>query len=127
MSRIIATLMFVIVIAAGMPSMAADRPRQSGTVASIDPAAHTITLEEIGPWHGPTTPPTRRTIPFSPSTRIELVKRSAQPTAGGWPGEYVESPLSPAEVRPGDFATVELAHENGRLVATTIDVVRPTS
>ena len=124
MSRVMAMLVLAILVAVGMPALAAHSSKESGTVASIDPVARTITLDEMGPWHGPTTATTRHSIVFTPSTRIELVTRSKQPAAGGWPGGYVDSSLSAADVRPGDFVTVEVAHEHGGPVATSIDVVR---
>ena len=126
MSRIMAMLVLAILVAVGMPALAAHSSKESGTVISIDPTARTITLDEMGPWHGPTTVTTRHAIVFTPSTRIDLVRRSQQPAAGGWPGGYVDSSLSAADVRPGDFVTVEVAHEHGGAVATSIDVVRGT-
>jgi len=132
MTRIIATLMLAIPMALGTPAFAttqtsaARTSRQSGTVAAIDPVAHTITLDEMGPWLGPTTAPTRHAIALTRSTRVELVTRATQPAPGGWPGGYVDSSLSAADVRPGDFVTVEVIQEDGRAVATAIDVVRRT-
>ena len=85
MSRIMAMLVFAILLATGAPILAAQGPKESGIVRSIDQATRTITLEEMGPWHGPTTAPTERAIAFTPSTRVELVTRTTQPADGGWP------------------------------------------
>jgi hypothetical protein len=126
MSRVMAMLVLAILVAVGMPALAGHPSKESGTVTSIDPAARTITLDEMGPWHGPRTATTRHSIVFTPSTRIELVTRSKRPVAGGWPGGYVDSSLSAADVHPGDFVTVEVTHEHGGPVATSIDVVRGT-
>lgn len=127
MYRIIALLVFAALAAAGRPTLAAESSRESGTVVSVDRTAQTITLEEMGPWHGPTTATTERSIRFTRSTRIELASRAKRPADRGWPGGYVETSLSAADVHAGDFATVELAREDGRAVAIAIDVVRPTS
>jgi hypothetical protein len=124
MPRIMAMLVLAILVAVGTPVLAAKSSTESGTVASINRPAHTITLDEMGPWHGPTTPTTRHSIAFTPSTRVELITRTKHPAVGGWPGGYVDSSLGAADVRPGDFVTITLAHENGRAVATSIDVVK---
>ena len=45
---------------------------------------------------------------------------------GGWPGAYVESPLKATDLRAGDFATVSTMHDGTRLVAVSIDLVKPS-
>ncbi|HEX5531024.1 MAG TPA: hypothetical protein VFZ82_15765 [Methylomirabilota bacterium] len=51
-----------------------------------------------------------RSIRFTPETALTLVRRSATPAPGGWPGGYAESPLAMAAVR---------------VTARSIEVVRP--
>ncbi len=88
--------------------------------------AHTITVEEMGPWTGPDTVPQRRTVRLTNQTRIELASRSENaPTAGGWPGDFKASPLEATALHPGDFATVTATQSGGVLVAESIAVVRP--
>jgi hypothetical protein len=131
MSRIM-PLAVTILIAATGPAFAAqasgsEPSKQSGTIVSVDGAARTLTLEEMGPWHGPKTALNDCTIVFAPSTRVELITRANHATPEGWRGGYVKSPLSFDQLRPGDFATVALTHQGDRVVATSLDVVRPTS
>lgn len=131
MSHVVAVLTLAVLVAAGGPALAAQAPnapasKASGTIVSVDGAKHTLTLAEMGPWHGPQTKPTDHAIALAPAAQVELVTRSTHPAPDGWIGGYVESPLSLDQLRPGDFATVTLAHQGGRLVATSVDVVRPT-
>lgn len=98
----------------------------SGVVTSIDPASGTLILEEIGPWTGPATRPVSLSISLTPTTTVELVQRSPVAQAGGWPGGYVDSSVKPADVHPGQFATVSTVRDGARLVARSIEVVRPS-
>jgi hypothetical protein len=101
--------------------------RHSGIVTSVDPASGTLTLQEMGPWKSPATKVTQLSIALQPTTTVGLVERSTGVGDGGWPGAYVESPLKPADLRAGDFATVSTVHDGGRLVAVSIDVVTPSN
>src|SRR5712692_6675302 len=84
------------------PALAADTETHSGTLTAIDPAKHTLMLEEMGPWRGAGTGVITRSIVVTPATKVELVRRSKEPVAGGWPGGYVDSPQTLAVVHPGD-------------------------
>jgi hypothetical protein len=59
------------------PAWAAGAETHSGAVGAVDLQRHTVTLEEMGPWRGPGTVPTRRSIRFTPETAVTLVRRSA--------------------------------------------------
>jgi hypothetical protein len=107
------------------PAWAAGSETHSGDVGVVDLERHTVTLAEMGPWRGPGTAPTRRSIRFTPETAVTLVRRSATPAPGGWPGGYAESPLAMTAVRPGDFVSVTVARHAGRVTARSIEVVRP--
>ena len=100
--------------------------RHSGIVTSVDRARGILTLHEMGPWKGPDTKPTQLSIAVQPTTTVDLVQRSAVARDGGWPGAYVESPLKPTDLRAGDFATVSTMHDGTRLVAVSIDLVKPS-
>ncbi len=47
------------------------------------------------------------------------------PTAGGWPGDFMESPLKATDLHVGDFATVTATKSGDELVAESVAVVRP--
>jgi hypothetical protein len=114
-------------VLAAAPALAAEEVEaHSGILTAIDPAHHTLTLSEMGPWRGPVTARTTRSIAITPGTGIELVRRSTNPAAGGWPGGYDESPLTPAQLHPGDFATVKVAGQGRQATAVSIEVVRPS-
>lgn len=111
---------------AGVASAESRAVRHSGRVAAIDPARHTLSLEELGPWTGPATRPITLKVELTPKTTVALDRRSTTAASdGGWPGGYVASPLKIEDIRPGDFATVSTDRQGRRLVATSIEVVRP--
>ena len=107
------------------PARAAGTETHSGDVEAVDLERHTVTLAEMGPWRAPGTAPMRRSIHFTPETAVTLVRRSATPAPGGWPGGYAESPLAITAVRPGDFVSVTVTRHDGRVTARSIEVVRP--
>ncbi|MEK7700648.1 MAG: hypothetical protein AAB418_01450 [candidate division NC10 bacterium] len=96
----------------------------SGTVMAIDPDKGTIVVGEVGPWQlkDGKTEITRQTIVVTPSTRFVASKRSREPGPAGWPGEFVEVPLSAWAVKPGDFVTVHVEKAGTRWTATKITV-----
>jgi hypothetical protein len=55
--------------------------KHSGVVVAADEAR--ITIDEMGPWHGPAARPTRRTFQRTASTKIMLAERMKDGT-GGW-------------------------------------------
>ncbi len=101
--------------------------KHSGVIVDVAPEQRTITVDEMGPWTAGAPDRVTRTIAVPPSTRIELAVRSETPGADGWPGGFQESTLGLSDLRPGDFATVTTEHGDGRLVASSIAVVRPSS
>jgi hypothetical protein len=122
----IATFVLTIALAA-IPSLASAAETHSGVVTAIDPARHTVTIGEMGPWHGPTTTPATRVVVIPPGTRMQLVVRSRTAAPGGWPGAYRESPLTLGQVHTGDFVTLAVTRQGGRDTAVSLDVVRPSN
>lgn len=92
--------------------------RHSGRVAAVDPARHTLILEETGPWTPPHAGVVRRSIEAGSGTKFELATRTVASGAGGWPGGFRESTLKPSDVRPGDYATVTIEREGRPLKAS---------
>jgi hypothetical protein len=98
--------------------------RHSGTVAAVDRTGGTLTLEELGPWrvqHGKTVI-TKRTVTVTGSTEWTRASRAIRVGPQGWLNEFVETSIGPWEVRPGDYATVEMGPRAGRAVATKVIV-----
>jgi hypothetical protein len=102
----------------------ADAPTYAGTVADVTPDGRSMTLEVLGPWHGPGTTPSRHRIAVPPGTPVILFER-AEVGESGWRGGFAEKPLRPADLRPGDYATVKTHREDGRLIAERVEIVRP--
>ena len=63
----------------------------------------------------------------TPATKVALVRRSTEPVTGGWPGTYVESPLTFVVLHPGDFVDVRVTRHGKQLIAESIDVVWPSN
>jgi len=105
------------------PALATEMVEHSGSIVATNPERDTVTIAEMGPWHGPGTRPIRREIRLAPDTKVALVERQDEP--GGFKGQYVDRALKPADLRIGDFATVTEQPEAGKLVPAKIEVVRP--
>ncbi len=101
---------------------AADEAKYSGRVATA--GGKEIALEVLGPWK-PGAHPITRVIELGPSTRVERVARVTTPPPGRWPGGFEATPLTAADVHPGEFVTVAAERHGRRLVAVTITVVAP--
>lgn len=99
--------------------------RHSGTIVGLSPNGDTVTIEELGPWTGRLQRRERLSVVLEPTTKIELVTRSAQVAGNGWPGGFKESPLAASKLHTGDFATVTVEPSHGRLVALSLIVIHP--
>lgn len=98
--------------------------RHSGTVAAVDRAAGTITIEAIGPWRieGGQTVTTRFTVKPDGSTAWTRARRAAGAGPAGWDGEFIEVPQDAWGLKPGEYATVELQRVGKGDVATRVTV-----
>lgn len=94
----------------------------SGTLVAIDPAGGVLAFEEVGPWRVEQgrTVVTRRSVVFTPATKFNTFIRVNVPGAFG--GDFLEVALDADSVTPGDFVTVELIREGGRLVAQRVTI-----
>jgi len=94
----------------------------SGTLVAIDPGGGVLTFEEVGPWRVEQgrTVVTRRSVVFTPDTKFNTFIRVNVPGAFG--GDFLEVALDADSVTPGDFVTVELIREHGRLVAQRVTI-----
>jgi hypothetical protein len=103
-------------------------PRYSGTIVAVDPAGSSITLNELGAGvPGGRNQEIPHVIGLSPGTKLLLATRAADSEETGWRGGYTESPIAATDLKPGDFATVEAETRDGKLVAISVVVVRPTA
>ena len=96
--------------------------KHSGVVVAADDTR--ITIDEMGPWHGPATQPMRRTFQRTGGTKIMLAERTKDGT-GGWTWAFNDQPAQPSDPRPGDFVTVTTEPQGSRQVATEVLVVWP--
>jgi hypothetical protein len=78
----------------------------SGTVESIDRDRGAIVITEIGEGRGADggNVVTRHTLSVTPTTPLLAVRPGTPPS--GFPGGYVEEPVTIADLAPGDFVTV---------------------
>lgn len=106
-----------------VPSGWASAPQKhSGAVVAADETQ--ITIEEMGPWHGPSTQPIRRTFGWNDGTRIALAERSSE-GEGGWRWGFGDRPGQPSDLHIGDFVTVTIEPRGARLVAVEVLIVWP--
>jgi len=103
-------------------------PRYSGTIVAVDLAGSSITLNELGAaGPGGRNQEIPRVIGLAPGTKLLLAVRAADSEDAEWRGGYTESPIAATDLKPGDFATVEAETRDGKLVAISVVVVRPTA
>ena len=96
--------------------------KHSGAGGSADKTQ--ITIEEMGPWHGPNTQPIRRTFKWNDSTRIVVAERTWD-GEGGWRWAFNDQAAPPSGLRTGDFVTVTTEPRGARAVAVEVLVVWP--
>ncbi len=107
-------------------AQATEGARHTGIVVAVQADDRGITLEEMGPWTGPKHGQVRRSVVLTPETMVLAVTRAEQAAAGGWPGGFSETPLAPSQIKPGDYVTVTTESRNGKLIARSMEVLRPT-
>lgn len=104
------------------PAWAAAMEQHSGVVVSVDGLR--MTIDEMGPWHGPATQPTRRVFQLSDGTAVALAERTRE-GSDGWPWAFSDQPAQLSDVRAGDFVTVTTEPRGRRTVALRVLVVTP--
>jgi len=109
------------------PAVAANMAKYSGSIVAVNPAKHTVTLEEVGPWTSQHSTLVKRSVEIGPSTRFELVTRAKATGADGWNGGFTESSLDPSAVRPGDYATATIERAGHQRNAVSVQIVRPAN
>lgn len=114
---------FVVLLLAGLaaPATTGERLKHSGTIVSIDEAAATFVLAEVGRWEKRGTLVSYRTIVITPATGFAIVARADVPPSG-FVGDFVELAIERGGLYPDDFVTVDCAHEGNRLVALKVTV-----
>ncbi len=96
--------------------------KHSGAVVAADETQ--VTIEEMGPWHGPGTQPIRRTFKWNSSTRVVLAGRTLE-GADGWPWAFSDESARPSDLHVGDFVTVTTEPRGAGTVAVEVLLVRP--
>ena len=106
-------------------SNAEEEVRHSGIITDLAAKDTSFTFEEIVTWTGPGTGRVKRSVALTPQTSVQLVTRDEEPSRTAMPG-YKETPLRPSDLRPGEFVTVTTAPRQDRVVAVSVEVVRPS-
>jgi len=98
--------------------------RYSGVVLSVDQAASKIVVGDMGPvLKSGKSEIVRRSIQMKSSTAFVRVKRAAGAAPGGWLGDYVQTELPAADVKPGQWVTVAVEGGTRGLTAVKVTVV----
>ena len=59
-------------------------------------------------------------------TKGAVISRSDRPGQDGWSGGFAAAPLTAEALEPGDFVTVTTETRDGRLVARSLEILRPS-
>jgi hypothetical protein len=121
----IVSLSIVLGLAAAAPLHAAEA-KHTGTVVAVEADRQRIAIEEMGPWVGPKQGVVKHWIALAPQTKVAAISRSDKATKDGWSGDFAAAPLTAAAIKPGDFVTVTTETREGRLVALSVEVLRPS-
>lgn len=96
----------------------------SGIVLIVDQATGTIVLGDAGPrLKNGKSEITRRSFQVTPSTTFVRVKRTAGAAPTGCTGDYVETKLAAADIKPGEWVTVAVEGGKQRRTAVKVTVV----
>jgi hypothetical protein len=110
--------------AASGGALAAATARHAGVVVSVDKAAGTIVVGDMGPkLPSGESKMKQYTLHVTPSTELLRVKRTDGVAPSGWLGDYVETRLSALDVKPGDWVTTTAEAGKQGLTATRVMVV----
>jgi hypothetical protein len=122
MLMIRAMLLAVMVLClATTPVLAAgEAGRHSGRVVEVRGGGQSFVLEEMGPWRGPNTGLSTRTVMLAPSGSVQLVVPTGKWQADASPGYEVRR-MTAGEIKAGDFVTVTM---EGGGTATALEVMR---
>ena len=102
-------------------SGAADVGRHSGRVVEVGEGGRSLVIEEMGPWMGPNTGLSRRTVVVAPGTSVRLVVPTGKWEENASPG-YDLKQIAVDQIKPGDFVTVAMGRERSTINA--LEVVR---
>jgi hypothetical protein len=122
----IVTLALLLAGLAAGGSLVASEARHTGTVVAVEPDRQRIAVEEMGPWVGPKQGVVKRWIVLVLQTKVAAISRSDRPGKDGWAGDFAAVPLTADAIKPGDFVTVTTETRDGRLVARSVEVLRPS-
>jgi hypothetical protein len=123
MIRAIALSTIVVCLAAAPVHAADEAGRHSGRVVAVRDAGQSLVLEEMGPWLGPNTGLSTRSVTLAPAAAVHLVLPTGTWKADASPGYDVRR-MTPDEIKAGDFVTVTV---QGAGLASALEVVRAGS
>jgi len=98
--------------------------KHAGVVVTVNQTR--ITIDEMGPWHGPNTRPMRLAFQLAGTTKVALAGRKRE-GPDGWGWAFDEEGLRRTDLRPGDFVTVTARRNGDDAVAISVLAVRPSS
>ena len=116
-----AMLLAVMVLCLATTSvLAAEAGRHSGRVVEVRNGGQSFVIEEMGPWLGPNTGLSTRTVMLAPNGSVQLVVPTGTWQADASPGYDVQR-MTAGEIKVGDFVTATMQGGN---TATALEVMR---
>lgn len=116
------TAITLIMLLTATSGWAANVEKHTGVVTAVDDTQ--IAIDEMGPWYGPSTQPTRRVFQRTATTRLTVAERTQEGT-DGWPWAFSDQSAPASDLRVGDFVTVTTESRGARSVAVQVLTVRP--
>jgi hypothetical protein len=111
---------------AGIPLAGAKEAKHSGAVVAVADDGRGFTLEVLGPGRSADANRVEHPVALTPETKVAVVTRSPQADPQGWRGNFVASPATAADIKPGAFVTVTVETRDGRMVARAVEILRPS-
>lgn len=111
-------LVACLLVAAASPGSAGGSTRYSGVVSTVDPATRTVVLEELVEKGQPRL----LEVKVAQEARLLLAERTVDALSSEQQGPFIHKPLDLADIRPGDFVTVEGTAAGQELVADALTV-----
>ena len=114
-------LAVMVLCVATTPVLAAgEAGRHSGRVVEVRDGGQSFVLEVMGPWLGPNTGLSTRTVMLAPNGSVQLVVSTGKWQADASPGYDVQR-MTAGEIKVGDFVTATMEGGN---TATALEVMR---
>ena len=104
------------VLVGATPALAAESARHSGTVVSVDPKLQTLVVDELG------ANATSRKLNVHVAPQTQMLSSTRNPQATDAQHEFTDTPITLADIKPGDFVVVDLKDHGNTAMADSVMV-----